>query len=471
MKYFLFLFYLNCFLYNLCLGQAKGTETSPNILIIIADDMSKTAGVYGGKVIKTPGMDNLAKEGILFEKAFCTASSCTPSRASILTGKYPHELYEGANLYGPLSVSYPNYTRILADKGYSIGLTGKGWGPGNFATGGYKENPAGPKYDSFEQFISQLPKSTPFCYWIGPSDPHRPYSPELKKKTEITEKELKIPAWLPDNEKVREDLFDYYAEVKRFDEAIESAVAVLKKNGKYENTLIIITSDNGMPFPRAKANSYDEGTNIPLIMRWGNHFKKGTRYTELVSLVDLAPTILEVTNTKAPSSMTGKSLLPLLVNGNTDERFNTVFIERERHANIRKDSLSYPMRVIRTKQFLFIQNLRPERWPAGDPDFYREPAPFGDIDDGHSKKFLVDNRFNSQYKRMVDWSLEKRPAEELYDITKDPDALNNLAGERQYRKIKKEFKKQIKEWRKQTGDPSLKNENIFDRYRYDDGRK
>lgn len=429
--------------------------------------MSLSAGVYGNKVIKTPGIDNIATDGIVFEKAFCTASSCTPSRASILTGMYPHQLKEGANLYGPLSVSYPNNTILLAEKGYNIGLMGKGWGPGDFSTGGYKDNPAGPKYESFEQFMKQLPKNSPFCFWIGSADPHRPYSPDLKTKTELNEKELRVPSWLPDNEKVREDLLDYYSEVKRFDETVEKAVALLKLNGKYENTLIIITGDNGMPFPRAKANAYDASTNIPLIMRWGDHFKNGTRFKELVSLIDLAPTILEIAQIKVPGSIAGKSLVPLLAIGKTDVRFNRVFIERERHANIRKGNLGYPIRAVRTKEFLYIENLKPDRWPAGDPDVFVNPGPFGDIDDGLSKRFLVDNRNNEQYQKQVSWSLEKRPAEELYDLAKDPDALENIAQKKDYQKIKKQLQAQLNTWRKQTSDLSLNgNTNVFDSYPY-----
>ena len=471
MRNFLFLICLQCFIIKSSFEQTKPLLRSPNILIILADDMSKSAGAYGDNVIKTPGIDSLAKEGIVFERAFCTASSCTPSRASILTGRYPHELSEGANLYGPLSVSYPTYTRLLAENGYSIGLSGKGWGPGNFTTGGYKENPAGPKFESFEQFIAQLPENSPFCFWLGSTDPHRPYSSDLTKRTEFNKVELKIPSWLPDNGKIREDFLDYYAEAKRFDETVEKAIALLKSIGKYDNTFIIVSSDNGMPFPRAKANVYDISTNIPLVMRWGNHFKKGTRYKELVSLADLAPTVLEVAKINAPKSMTGKSLLPLLVSNKSDARFNTVFVERERHANIRKNSLSYPMRAIRTKNFLYIQNLKPDRWPAGDPDFFREPGPFGDIDDGYTKQFLIDNRNNPKFKKQVGWSLEKRPFEELYDIVNDPDALNNLAQKEKYKKIKKQLSEQLTTWRKKTGDPSLDgSKNIFDTYPYDDGK-
>ncbi len=240
----------------------------------------------------------------------------------------------------------------------------------------------------------------------------------------------------------------------------------------FDNTLIIVTSDNGMPFPRAKANCYDAGSQIPLVMRWGDHFKNGTRYKELVSLIDLAPTILDVAHVKVPESMAGKSLFPLLIKGETDERFNAVFIERERHANIRKNNLGYPIRAVRTKDFLYIHNLRPERWPAGDPDVYTSVGPFGDIDNGLSKKFLIDNRYNSKYRKQVDWSLEKRPEEELYDLRKDPDQLQNVAQDTSYTSIKNQLKAKLAGWRKQTQDPLLNaREDIFDSYPYYGGRR
>lgn len=438
-----------------------------NILLIIADDMSMNAGIYGEQAIKTPGIDGVAANGVFFNNAFCTASSCTPSRASILSGKYPHELEEGANLWGTFPSKFPNYTKTLKGAGYTIGLTGKGWGPGQTLPGGYKENPAGPQFKDFDDFISKLAENAPFCFWLGSSDPHRPYDTELTKQTAIDKSKIKVPAWLPDNEVVREDMMDYLAEVKRFDETIEKAISLLKQKGLYENTFIIITSDNGMPFPRAKANVYNSGSNIPLIMSWGNHFTKGKNYNELVILADLAPTILDAANIKATAPLTGNSLLPLLENNKKDKRFSSVFLERERHANVRKEMQGYPVRAIRTEEYLYVENLKPDRWPAGDPDYNIPPAPFGDIDNGGSKEFLIKNRNNPAYAKWVKASLEKRPARELYILKNDPDQMNNVAEARQNAKIIKELKEKLDQWRKQTNDPLLgTSKDIFDTYPY-----
>lgn len=442
-------------------------QKKPNILIIIADDLSKNLGVYGEEAIKTPNIDGVAKNGFLFDNAFCTASSCSPSRASILTGKYPHELKEGGNLWGTLPVAFPNYVTILGKNGYLTGLQGKGWGPGNAKIGGYFENPAGRSYENFNTFLKQLQPDQPFCFWIGSSDPHRPYDKRLTDSVNIDTKKIKVPKWLPDNAQVREDIKDYLAEVKRFDNTVGEAVHLLDKKGLLNNTLIIVTSDNGMPFPRAKATVYDSGTNIPLIVSWGNKLKKGTRLKELVSLVDIAPTILDAAGIEANPAMTGQSILPLLQGESavSPTRFDAVFTERERHANVRPGNGSYPVRAIRTREYLYIENLMPDRWPAGNPKFGY--TIFGDIDAGGAKQFLVENRHNPIFKNWIVAALEKRPTRELYFLKTDSMQLHNVAGDKRYEKIVLALHKKLNDWRKKTKDPMFNSSSaIFDTYPY-----
>ena len=262
-------------------------------------------------------------------------------------------------------------------------------------------------------------------------------------------------------------MLDYYAEVKRFDQLVENAIQLLEQNGLLENTLIIVTSDNGMPFPRAKANLYDTGTRVPLVMRWGRGLPRDRRYRQLVSLVSMAPTILEATKVPKPKQMPGKSLLPLLTQIQSTHPYEAVYSERERHANIRKNNLGYPGRAIRTAQYLYIQNLEPDRWPAGDPDVLIAPGPFGDIDNGSTKQQLVEGRENAAMQQLVHWSLEKRPAEELYDIRKDSLQLRNVANDPSYAAAKKQLQSQLLEWRKQTADPYLAGKGyLFDQYEY-----
>lgn len=446
-------------------------DKQPNILLIIADDMSLHAGIYGDPAVRTPAIDDVGRDGVVFDQAFCSAPSCTASRASIITGKYPHELAEGGNLWSTLPIRFPNYTTLLAENGYTIGLTGKGWGPGNFKAGGYDVNPAGPSYESFAAFMADRPVDKPFCFWIGSHDPHRPYDGALKQEAKSDEGKVRVPAWLPDNETVRRDLLDYYAEVNRFDATVGAAVALLKSKGLYDETLIIVTSDNGMPFPRAKANVYDGGSRVPLIVRWGTRFHNGTRRNELVSLIDLAPTLLDAAGVPVPPSMTAKSLLPLLIEEKSDNRFKSVFIERERHANVRKGGLGYPVRAIRTADYLYIHNLRADRWPAGDPDIRKGLGPYGDIDNGLSKKFLVEHFGNPGLAVYTSLAMEKRPAEELYDLRKDPDQLHNVAADPDYKAIKKKLQKRLSKWRQQTNDPvEATGPDVFDDYPYYGGR-
>lgn len=454
-------------LFTIQVSAQNRSNSRVNVLMIIADDMSLNAGIYGDHTIETPNIDSLGKDGVLFMNANCTASSCTPSRASMLTGRYPHQLEEGGNLWGSLPVKFSTYTKLLREKGYAIGLEGKGWGPGSYRAGGYSEDPAGKSYKGLKEFFEQVGPDKPFCFWVGSRDPHRPYESSLKSSTIIHENALQIPKWIPDNEEIRNDFRDYYAEVKRFDDRVGQCICLLKEKGLYDNTLIILSSDNGRPFPRTKANNYISSTNVPLIIRWGNHTNNGCIKQELISLVDLAPTILQATGVQPDQILSGGSLLPLLIEGKTDTRFDVVFTERERHAKVRAGNVSYPIRAIRTKDFLLINNLRPERWPAGDPESSESNGSFGDIDNGPTKNVIVDNRFNASYRNFARWNLEKRPFFELYDLMIDPGQLINLASNKKYANILKSLKSRLVEWRLQMKDPvGDSGPDVFDTYPY-----
>lgn len=455
----LFLFPLT----GISFGQDAG---KPNILIVIADDWSfGHAGVYGDRVVRTPNIDALGKEGAVFMNAFTAAPSCTPARAAILTGRFPHELEQGASLWGYLPKKFVNYTEILESSGYVVGLTGKGWGPGNYQAGGYEHNPAGKSSRNFEAFLSDRPDGMPFAFWFGSQNPHRPYLSGAGATSGMQASEVEVPAWLPDVTEVRDDILDYYSEVERFDHEVGEIMSVLKSSGEYNNTLIIITSDNGMPFPRAKANVYDSGAKVPLIIKMNGKID-ATRVTDLVSLVDLAPTILEVTGHQADPGMSGSSLWPLLSKGMAAER-KAVFIERERHANVRDAELGYPARAIRTEQYLYIRNYAPDRWPAGDPKVYHSVGPYGDIDGSPSKQYILENQTDPVIAPFFARGFAKRAAEELYDLKNDPQQLNNIASDKRYRKVVSGLKKRMHEWQMSTGDPRASGSGVmFDRYPY-----
>jgi len=439
----------------------------PNILLVIADDWSfPHAGAYGDRAVATPAFDRVAREGALFTRAFTAAPSCTPSRAALLTGQPIHRLAEGGNLWGSLPARFEVYPDLLERAGYQVGHTGKGWGPGQFERGGRSRNPAGPRFASFDEFLGKRTDAQPFAFWFGSNNPHRPYDAGSGVKAGVDLSRITVPPFLPDTAAVRSDLADYYAEVRRFDAELATLLATLERLGEIDNTLIIVTSDNGMPFPRAKANVYDAGTRMPLAMRWPSRIARGTTIEALVSLTDLAPTILESARVTIPSSIAGRSVLSLL-DGKTPNGWDRAFTERERHANVRAGDASYPARAIRTADYLYVRNYRPDRWPAGDPTLHFAVGPFGDIDDGPTKQLLIARRDDLASDNFFRLSMAKRPAEELYDLRKDPAQLTNVAADKSYAQAKARLAKELAAWQRETGDPrAVDDDDRWDRYPY-----
>lgn len=437
-------------------------QKKPNILFCIADDWGKHAGIYGDKVVKTPNFDRLAREGVVFSNAFCSSPSCTPSRAAILTGRYPHQNEESGNLWSTLQTKLPNYAAILAQNGYHVGIERKGWGPGDFKVGGYSHNPAGKPYKDFGEFLAKRPDGQPFCYWFGSQDPHRTYEAGTGKASGMNPSEVRVPGYWPDTPEVRDDILDYYCEVQRFDREVGELLKKLEAIGELENTLVVVTSDNGMPFPRAKANVYDAGTNLPLAVYWKG--KITPQQTDaFMNFVDLAPTFLETAGLPVPKEMTGKSLWPLLKKETKDHR-NEVFLERERHANVRRGDQSYPIRAIRTREYLYIRNLEPTRWPAGDPQLYFAVGPYGDVDPGPTKNVILSDTV--KYAQYYDLVFAKRPAEELYDLMNDPEQMNNLAKSEKYQGVRKKMAARLVQWQKDTADPRAAGKRPFETYPY-----
>ncbi len=272
-------------------GQAADAARSRlNVVVAIADDWSwPHAGADGDPIVRTPTYDRLAREGVRFTHAFTAAPSCTPSRAALLTGQAPHRLAEGAQLWSHLSSRFAVYPDLLEATGYVVGHTGKGWGPGSLEPGGRARNPAGPRHASFAAFLAARPANTPFAFWFGSTDPHRPYEPGSGARAGVDPARVRVPAFLPDTSEVRSDLADYLAEVERFDRDLGSLVDALAQAGELERTVLIVTSDNGMPFPGAKATLYDGGTRVPLVIRWPGVARAGHVSHALVTLTDLAP--------------------------------------------------------------------------------------------------------------------------------------------------------------------------------------
>jgi uncharacterized sulfatase len=271
-----------------------------------------------------------------------------------------------------------------------------------------------------------------------------------------------VPGFLPDNEEIRSDLLDYAVEIEWFDQQLGTMISRLRETGELDNTLIVVTGDNGMPFPRAKANLYEFGIHMPLAMRWGNVIKPGRRIEDPVSFIDFAPTFLAAAGLDVPESMTGKSLLHILKatgSGHIDADRRFVLTGRERHTHARRDNLGYPARAIRTTDYLYIWNMKPDRWPAGDPEG------FFDIDGSPSKDWILSHREEPENKQYFQWACGKRPAEELYNIKEDPACINNLAGLAEHKTLKQDLRKRLEDELKKQQDPRvLGYGDIFDSY-------
>lgn len=423
----------------------------PNILFAISDDQSYLhTSAAGYKAVSTPHFDGIAAAGVRFTHSFCSSPSCTPSRGAILTGQHFWRLEEGGNLWSSLPTKFSLYPDMLEAAGYHVGLQGKGWGPGDLKAAGRTRNPAGPSYKDFATFFNSRPADKPFCFWFGSTDPHRPYDEGAGRKAGIRLDDIEVPPWLPDHPTIREDIADYLSEIQRFDKDVGAILSILEKAGELENTLVIVTSDNGMPFPRAKTNLYDSGTRMPLAISWPASIPGGRVIDDFVSHTDFAPTILEAAELPVPASITGQSLLPMLRSkdqGQVEKARDRVFTGRERHTQMRAGGVGYPMRAVRTRDFLYIRNYQPDRWPSGDPPH------FGDIDNGLSKEFIVTHSDGSEYGRFYQLACAKRPAEELYDLNQDAAQQMNVASLPKYAGDKSRLAKMLQDYLARTNDP------------------
>jgi uncharacterized sulfatase len=431
-------------------------KSPPNILFCISDDQSYAhTGANGDPVIKTPAFDRIAREGIRFTHAFCDAPTCGPSRSAILTGQPIWRLEEAGNIHSTLPAKFATYTQILEDAGYAIGSTSKAWGPGRLKPGGRTVNPAGVSFKNFADFLTKTGKDRPFCFWLGSRDPHRPYKLGSGVQSGKDPQRVIVPPYFPDHPVVRGDILDYYVEVERFDRAVANALGLLEKSGQLDNTIVVVTSDHGMPFPRAKASLYDAGTRVPLAIRWPSGIASPGRVFEgFVNLSDMAPTFLEAAGLKPPAMMTAHSLKRVFTSTETNPR-NGAFIAMERHDGCRKGGKGYPCRAIRTADFLYILNHQPNRWPAGDPDasVCARNIPFGEVDGSPTKQLLMDNVDRAGFHRFYELAFAKRPGEELYDLKNDPGQLRNLATRPDFAETRKRLRNAIQRHLTKTKDP------------------
>ena len=452
-----------------CLGQNIDAGLRPNIVVIMGDDWSwPHASALKDKVVKTPNFDRIAAEGVLFENAFVSAPSCTPSRFAIVSGQYHWRLGAGDSLGGSLKADVPVYPDLLSASGYQTGFARKGCGPSKHEFRG--SDPLGKPFKNFDEFMGQRDKSKPFCFWYGAGEPHRPYDWQASKTSDMSLDKMKVPTCLPDNETVRTDIGDYYLRVQKLDRFAGEIVKRLESEKQLENTIVIMTSDNGMPFPRCKATLYDLGTRVPLAIRWGKSIKAGRTIKDFVSLTDLAPTILEATGIAIPKTITGGSLMAQLKSessGWVDEKRDTVLIGRERHV------LDQPARAIRTKKFLYVRNFSPASWLNGTEDGKRTlPQPHYDfskngwptkppafsyaVDPSPTKQWMLEHSKESGVAKLNALAFKPKPDEELYELSSDPGQLKNLAKSPKFRAERDRLSKLLTAKLTESGDPRFK---------------
>ncbi len=441
----------------------------PNIILFIADDVSwNDYGCYGSRSARTPHIDQLAATGIRFTEAYLTASSCSPSRSSIITGRYPHNNGHAAELHRAMPWHLVPFPAVLRDAGYYTVLSGKNhmtWDPtpagqpkltppwhhtsdkkGNGNSGGHSE---------WIRELKERPKDQPFFFWFASHDAHRAWDGDLewdaaKYGPKHQPADIVVPPFLADDLPTRQDLASYQNEVTRFDHFIGEVVKELKVQNVFENTLIFVLADNGRPFPRAKTRVHDSGMKTALIAHWPAGISQPGRTSDrLVSTIDLAPTCLLVAGATVPASVQGLPLLPLLKDPAAITR-RIAFSEHNWH-----DYEAYG-RSVRADGLLYLINRRPNLPWQGPADSVASPSfqSLRGVRDAHQLT-----------PAQADVFLNPRPEEELYETAADPNQLHNLAGDPRYAAQKQRLAALLAQWQEETADsvPAHLSPDTFDR--------
>ncbi|MBC7367424.1 MAG: sulfatase [Undibacterium sp.] len=464
----------------------------PNILFCVSDDQSfPHAGAYGCTWVRTPAFDRVAREGLLFARAYTPNAKCAPSRACILTGRNSWQLEDAANHGGYFPAKFKTFVEALGAHGYHTGFTGKGWGPGEpgkvdgaprLLTGrAYSSLRAAPPTAeispldyaaNFEQFLRERPAGQPFFFWYGGNEPHRRYAAGSGARLggKSPEQIERVPSVWPDTAAVRNDLLDYAFEIEHFDRHLGRMLAALAAAGELEHTLVVVTSDNGMPFPRAKGTAYELSNHLPLAIRWsGGIARPGRIVGDYVSFVDFAPTFLEAagvpTDTAGMAPIAGRTLGPLFRDAEAPAAVaragrDHVLVGQERHDVGRPRDEGYPVRGIFRDDFLYLHNFEPTRWPMCDPiTGYLNT-------DGSPTKSLILAQNRLGVNRAL-WALNfgRRPAEELYDLRADRDCVVNLAADAANAGRRAAMRRQLFEELAAQKDPRMAGQGaVFDHY-------
>lgn len=467
-------------------------KVAPNILIAIGDDISfPHMSAYGCSFIKTPGFDRVAANGLLFTNAYTPNAKSAPSRACILTGRNSWQLEAAANHVPYFPSKFTTFMESMGSHGYDVACTAKGWAPGVALDSlGKARQLTGKPYNTkktappttgisnndyaanFEDFLNSREPGKPFCFWYGSFEPHRryEYGSGVAKGAMHLDDVDKIFGFWPDNDTVRNDLLDYAYEIEYFDSHLVKMLDMLEKRGELDNTVVVVTADNGMPFPRIKGQAYAYSNHMPLAIMWGKGIKNpGRVINDIISFIDFAPTFLELAGIKESQSgmqkLEGKSFTDILFSGKdgqVNKNRDHVLIGKERHDVGRPDDEGYPIRGIIKDGFLYVRNFKTDRWPAGNPE-----TGYLNTDASPTKTLILNMKRSNRSSFYWDLNFGKRVGEELYNIMKDPECLTNLAANPEYDKIKLDLNAQMVEELTEQSDPRiLGNGDIFDKYPY-----
>lgn len=438
----------------LCLATTQAGSAAdpgpPNILFFITDDESAVErSAYGRSRLPTPAFDRVAKDGVLFTNGFATAPSCAPSRASVLTGRQFWQLEEGAFIQAFIPRKYPTVPQVLAEHGYEIACTGKGWGPGSHPTLGIPADSLGRRFEAatiaspprgvaandyagnFARFLETRDAGKPFFFWAGVMEPHDPWGPDnhalLEKEFDVTLDEVSLPPFVEDTPQNRRERASFLYEICLVDRHLTRMLASLEERGLAENTLVVVTSDNGTWIvdgageQRGKASPYDLGSHVPLAMRWPARVPAGRTVTDFVSFADFAPTFLAAAGLRAAEGMTGRSLLPILMSGKSgrvESDRDSIVTGLEWHGEADPESRS--SRTIRDDRYAYVVR-------------------YANVD--------------GQGRPLDTAALVKPVQEELYDLEQDPWQVHDLAGDPAVAGQQRRLADKLRESGTRRGDP------------------
>lgn len=459
------------------LAALQAAETArPNILIVINDDQSwLECSAYGRSSVPTPHFDRVAKAGVLFTRAYCSAPSCAPARAALLTGRNFWELRQGAFIQAWLPAEFPTLPERLEAVGYHAGYTGKGWGPGVKEPTGQRADPAGKAWNSvrlksppkgissvdytanFAQFLDARPAGKPFYFWAGLLEPHAPWGADNHAQLGAGLDDVKLPGFIPDTPGVRRQRANYLFEVQHADRTLGTLLDLLQQRGQLANTLVIVTADNGTSLPRAKTNVYDWGVHVPLAVMWPARAPAGRTVSDFVGFPDLAPTVLEAAGVPLPPDITGRSLLKTLLSqsaGRVDPARDVTVNGVEWHGNL--PPIDIAARMIRDDRFAYLVNYSntpryaPSDRPSQPDEHYAANAEKLD-----AMPLLAAHPGRPELQPFIRLIKAPRPPEELYDCVADPDQLQNLADRPEFADVKARLRARLEAYQRQTGDPRI----------------